>query len=465
MYGWPVYLFKLFYLSSRRILPDETAIIMHADKTTLNDLSIFSYEEEQSVFHFINLTRTIGGREWLKDYLSTPLSTIKDIKERQQTLASILNVQKEWPQNITNGTIMVLEKFYETALEEIPHNPNTVNALMFKLVNRADYSLIEYSVGHFYEFIKGLNTIREILSDPKNPPVLIVMLERIQGLLNKGGIHNLLQKKEGKNLSASEILENGHFLRRQFKSQCFELINLYSRLDAFYGMAAACKKYNFSFPDFVEADRPQLSVTQLYHPLLPTPVAYDVSLMQEQNFLFLTGANMAGKSTFIKAVGVSVYLAHIGMGVPAKNMQLSLFDGLLSNIQVADNIVKGESYFFNEVQRIRKTLQKITDGKKWLILIDELFKGTNVQDAMKCSTVVIEGLRKLQNTLFILSTHLYEIGEALKQYSNIQFRYFETEVKEDQLLFSYQLKEGVSNDRLGFLILRKEGVVDMLEKL
>jgi DNA mismatch repair ATPase MutS len=198
---------------------------------------------------------------------------------------------------------------------------------------------------------------------------------------------------------------------------------------------------------------------------VPTPVSYDISLTQEQNFLFLTGANMSGKSTFIKAIGVSVYLAHVGMGVPAQSMELSLFDGLLSNIQVADNIIKGESYFFNEVQRVRKTIEKITDGKKWLILIDELFKGTNVQDAMKCSTVVIEGLRKISNTLFILSTHLYEIGESLKQYPNIQFRYFETEVQDDQLLFNYHLKEGISNDRLGYLILKKEGVVDMLQKL
>ncbi len=142
-----------------------------------------------------------------------------------------------------------------------------------------------------------------------------------------------------------------------------------------------------------------------------------------------------------------------------------MFDGLLSNIQVVDNIIKGESYFFNEVQRIKKTIEKISDGKKWLILIDELFKGTNVQDAMKCSSVVIEGLRKMNNAIFILSTHLYEIGESLQQFSNIQFHYFETEVKNDQLLFSYLLKEGISNDRLGYLILKREGVVDILNKL
>ena len=126
---------------------------------------------------------------------------------------------------------------------------------------------------------------------------------------------------------------------------------------------------------------------------------------------------------------------------------------------------KGESYFFNEVQRIRKTIDKISDGKKWLILIDELFKGTNVQDAMKYSSTVIEGLLKIKNSLFILSTHLYEIGEGLKKYPNIQFKFFETSVANDQLYFSYQLKDGISNDRLGYLILKREGVVDMLEKL
>jgi len=198
---------------------------------------------------------------------------------------------------------------------------------------------------------------------------------------------------------------------------------------------------------------------------LHTAVAYDVQMDRQSNFLFLTGANMAGKSTFIKAVGGAVFLAHLGMGVPAKSMQLSLFDGILSNINVVDNIVKGESYFFNEVQRIRNTLLKITDNNKWLVLIDELFKGTNVQDAMKCSSTVIKGLIKIKNSVFILSTHLYEIAEELKQYPNISFKYFETSIKDDQLEFSYQLKDGISNDRLGYLILKREKVVEMLEKL
>ena len=67
-------------------------------------------------------------------------------------------------------------------------------------------------------------------------------------------------------------------------------------------------------------------------------------------------------------------------------------DGLITNLTVADNVVKGESYFYNEVQRIKNTVLKINDGKKYCVLIDELFKGTNILDAMKCSTKVSEGL-------------------------------------------------------------------------
>src|SRR6218665_1518583 len=231
-------------------------------------------------------------------------------------------------------------------------------------------------------------------------------------------------------------LELAQFLRFHYKNPMLTLIGIYAQLDAWWAMSEAMRKYKMVFPEFIESSEPLLEIEGLYHLLLNLPTPYNVQLSRNTNFLFLTGANMAGKSTFIKAVGTAVFLAHAGMGVPATHMKLSLFDGLLSNINVVDNIAKGESYFYNEVQRIKATITKINDGRKWLILIDELFKGTNVQDAMKCSTAVIEGLLKIKNSLFILSTHLYEIGEDLRKYPNIQFNYFETMAHNGQLHFS-----------------------------
>ena len=133
--------------------------------------------------------------------------------------------------------------------------------------------------------------------------------------------------------------------------------------------------------------------------------------------------------------------------VPAKSMSLSVFNGLLSNINVADNIVRGESYFFNEVQRIKGTIQKINDGRRWLILIDELFKGTNVQDAMKCSSLVIEGLLKMPTHCSYCPPPLRDrrCAQGSPQYP-VQL-FFETSAENGQLHFSYHLKEGISNDR------------------
>jgi DNA mismatch repair protein MutS len=436
---------------------------MLVEKTTLNDLSIFHHEEELSVFYHLNYTRTIGGKEVLRQMLGKPLGDIKSIHGVQSIIKDVLPHIHAWPETITNGTVMVIDKFYDTPLQDMSVS-NKMNTFLYQVFYSADFAMARFSVQHFVNFVKGMHELIHLLKEAKASQLQVWNM-RVAMLLNKPVLQEMLQHDKAIKLSTAEILKYGSFLRKQFKSEVFELIDIYSRLDAYYSMAVACDKYKFTFPEFVESEEPFIEANQLFHLLLPTPVSYDVELSKRTNFLFLTGANMAGKSTFIKAVGVAVYLAHIGMGVPAQNVQLSLFNGLLSNIQVIDNIIKGESYFFNEVQRIRSTIERISDGKKWLILIDELFKGTNVQDAMKCSTTVIEGLRKMHNAIFILSTHLYEIGDALKQYPNIQFRYFETHVDDDQLVFSYMLKEGISNDRLGYLILKREGVVELLQNL
>lgn len=438
---------------------------MQIDKTTSNDLSLFHTEEEFSLFHQLNFTKTSGGKEWLIRFFNEPFGDIKKITETQHLIQHIISKAPELPASITNGTIMVMERFYDTMLDSIPTPANLLNAYSYKLLHNPDYALVKYSVGHFADFMRGCKQLIEVFDNEETPVSLRSFINRIKSLTKHSAIVKLAQTASGQKLNPQQVVYFGNYLRYHFKNDAFELINIYSRFDAWHSMAAAVKKYNLVFPGFIDDNKPQIKANALYHILLPNPVAYDVKLDQHNNFLFLTGANMAGKSTLIKAVGTAVYLAHIGMGVPASAMQLTLFDGILSNINVVDNIAKGESYFFNEVQRIKNIILQINDGRKWLVLIDELFKGTNVQDAMKCSSTVIKGLIKISNSVFILSTHLYEIGEELKAYPNISFKYFETKVEDDQLVFNYQLKEGVSDDRLGYLILKREGVVEMLDTI
>ena len=438
---------------------------MEIDKTTLADLVIFDREDEFSIFNKINFTVTSRGKEQLKKNISSPLPNIEAIKEVQQTLLYILSKKEKWPLVISNGTIMVVERFYESNIDPIPTKPNTVSAFSYKILHSHDFSLVKYSVRHAFDFIKGMKQVVAFFLQDDTPSLLKNQLENAKKILEKEALNIIAENKTAANLLPAQMLELAYFIRYKFKNNMLDLLSIFGKLDAWYGMSMAVEKYQLTMPSFIKDELPQLEAENLYHLMLHDPVSYNVQLNKSKNFLFLTGANMAGKSTFIKACGTAVYIAHTGMGVPAQHMKLSFFDGILSNINVIDNIARGESYFFNEVQRIKATVQKVSDGKKWLILIDELFKGTNVQDAMKCSSTVIEGLLKIKNSIFILSTHLYEIGDDLKKHPNIAFNYFETAVEDDQLSFSYQLKEGISNDRLGYLILKKEGVVKMLEDI
>lgn len=438
---------------------------MQIDKTTYNDLAVFAQEEEFSVFHKINFTRTNGGKSWLHWMMQEPSSSLKKIIDTQNILKVILQHLHEWPLTISNGTMMVIDRFYETAINPIPTSRDIFSQYTYKIFNAVDYGLVKYSVGHFRDFVTGMHQLSLLLADTSGPETLQAISQKIQRLLNHEQLQSLLKKTKGSLFTISENLLLGHYLKNHFRSRCNELSDIFYQLDAWYAMAMAMKTYQLQFPEFIVSDEPYISAEKMYHILLPQPVAYDIQLSPSSNFLFLTGANMAGKSTFIKSLGVAIYLSHLGIGVPAQKLKLTLFDGVLSNINVADNIIKGESYFFNEVQRIKNTITTINDGRKWLVLIDELFKGTNVQDAMRCSLAVINGFIKIKGSLFVLSTHLYEIAEEIKHKPNISFKYFETSVNNDKLEFSYQLKDGVSNDRLGYFILKSEKVVEMLEKL
>jgi DNA mismatch repair ATPase MutS len=438
---------------------------MKVDHETLQDLAIFHNQEEQSVFNTLNFTSTAGGADWLRHLLSQPHNQKQPIEETQQLLQLIGQHLPDWPSRITNGTIMVLERYYNSQIDKIPAQPNITDALLYKVLHGHDYSLIKYTVGHAIDFLKGMHQMVALFDGSQPPRLLQTMLEQIQLILGHEKVVKMIGTPEGKKLAGSTLLDYGRFLLLHFKGKLLTLIELHSRLDAYVSLAKAIRFHGLRFPVFKDINEPFVQASGLRHILLKHPVSYQISFSQHSNFLFLTGANMAGKSTFIKAMGIALYLAHIGMAVPAHSMELSLFDGIISNIQVSDNIIKGESYFFNEVQRVRNTLLRISDGQKWLVLIDELFKGTNVQDAMRCSSTVIKGLLKINRSLFILSTHLYEIGDELKGFPNITFKYFETTVANDDLYFSYQLKDGISNDRLGYLILKREGVVEMIEKL
>jgi DNA mismatch repair protein MutS len=437
---------------------------MLVDKITLKDIGLFDSEESIGIITHLNFCKTNGGKMQLDQYLSHPLSSIQSIEERQNAIAHFIHeIDFVREMKITNGTTLVIEKFFDTSFKHIPTQISLPAAYWYQFMSASDYSLLRYSVEHLILFYENLKNWVVLFETKKDNPIIELLVQKIKKYTSHPSLAHLPQHHKLE--KPQQLLSLSHFFLYHYKNNTIQLLQHFYELDAYYSMAAAAKNYNFVFPTWLQNDTPVLEVSAAIHPLVANPVDNTISLTQKSNLLFLTGANMAGKSTFIKTVGIVLYLAHVGIGAPAKKVNLTLFDGLITNLTIADNIVKGESYFFNEVQRIKNTIEKIIDGKKYFVLIDELFKGTNIQDAMKCSTAVIEGLQNLRNSLFIISTHLYEISDGLQHFENIQFSYFETAVNQKELIFHYQLKKGVSQDRLGYLILEREGVVDLLEKI
>jgi len=437
---------------------------MYIDKTTLSDLSVFNLQDDSSLFYLIDYTTTSEGKSELIKILHHPLNNLAEIQDVQEILKQISERFDRWPDEISNGTLMVIEKFFDDNPDPIPEEISHVQAKVYKWIHPRDYALILFSMKQLFLLIKGYQKIHEYFSQPHLPAPLAEIIAETKQILSNKHLQELLNKNGFEELSQKEVLYFGRLFHIDLIQETRKLIKHYGKLDAWHAMAKANNALKLHVPFFTNAAT-LIEAKSLRHLLLEQPVSYDITMNKDSNFIFLTGANMAGKSTLIKAVGLAVYMAHLGMGVPAEAMKLSLFEGLLSNINIADNISKGESYFFNEVKRIKETIEKINDGRNWLVLIDELFKGTNIQDAMKCSTAVIRGLINIKHCLFILSTHLYEIGEDLKDLPTIDFKYFETILKETELHFSYQLKDGISQDRMGYFILKKEGVISMLENL
>ncbi|HTO14168.1 MAG TPA: hypothetical protein VLZ83_00230 [Edaphocola sp.] len=436
---------------------------MQIDETSLKDLSIFN--GVHNIFGLVNHCTSHLGVDKLKAAFQNPINKYDYLMEVQQAVKYWETHLDEWETPISNGTLVMLHEFYESS-DGLHYKPSTwlfnIDATLQKLFNKNAYSLLQFSIFHLIDLVKGLQMLINIKDD--HTPVLIEKSYLVfRDFLNQESSKRLL--KLDRHSSLKSLLHAGYHARRKLKSHISIVLDQFAHMDAWHSMAKANKNLGLTMPEVINDQNIFLKTQGLFHPLLTKPVNYDLELGDPKNLLFLTGANMSGKSTLLRSLGISALLAHIGMGVPARTYQISFLEGIVSNMQVEDDIFKGESYFYAEVQRVKQTALKIKDSQRYLILMDELFKGTNVHDAYECSKAVIQLLAQHQNSLMALSTHLYELYEDLKSESKIVFKYLYTDINQNgKYKFTYQLKNGVSNDKIGFLVLKQEGVLDLLQK-
>jgi len=213
----------------------------------------------------------------------------------------------------------------------------------------------------------------------------------------------------------------------------------------------------------LDTRKPTIKIEGGFHLFIEGAVPNNVTFSSPQNVCFITGVNMAGKSTFLKSVAVSVYLAHLGFPVPAKHMEFSVFDGMITTINLSDNLDEGYSHFYSEVKRVKHVAEKISASKSMLVVFDELFRGTNVKDAYDASLSIIDAFSKIRDSFFIVSTHITEVARELEQNDNINFNFLETTMVGGRPVFSYQLKKGITDERMGMWIVENEGILEILK--
>ncbi|MEO6831669.1 MAG: hypothetical protein ABI378_05100 [Chitinophagaceae bacterium] len=440
---------------------------MQIDKTTLLDLNIFSQSGED-IATLIDHCSTNIGREALRKHIRNPSETFEQLQALQEVIHWWSAHEESWTKSISNGTIVLLEKFFDSADNEVD-TPGAFNLLigsfLQKLLNRNQYTFIQFSLTHLSDFLRGCSELCALLNGQS--AALPTKLESELHMMQKELEHPLvpLLLAVNKNTPYNTLVRLSFRARRELKNAVQRLLIHFARLDCWQGMAVATKTLGWHFPKLNDSKEIVLKSEGIFHPLLSKPIPYSVSFNQEQFFLLLTGANMSGKTTFMRALGVAALLAHLGMGVPAKAMEISFLQGIITNMHVEDNLLLGESYFFAEVKRMKSTAQKISGEEPHLVLMDELFKGTNVHDAYECTSAVVEGLLGHKNHIMILSTHIHEVAHHFEKRTELLFSYFETTMGADgSFQFTYQLKEGISNDRIGYRILVQEGVIELLQQ-
>ncbi len=234
------------------------------------------------------------------------------------------------------------------------------------------------------------------------------------------------------------------------------------QLDALIAMGEVMDQKGLVLPEVAEGGKFIFEGEGVFHPFLEDPVTNPVRLADGKTLVFLTGPNMAGKTTYLKAVALSSFLAHLGMCVPARRLRFSPLDGVYSSLSPEENLREGLSFFLAEVRRVREIAEAVASGQRTLVVVDEVFRGTNVKDAFDASLMVIRGFARSRSSGSIFSSHLVELAEELKQETSVHFAFFDGQIRNHRAWYDFQLKEGVSEQRFGLQLLEQEGVPGLL---
>lgn len=416
----------------------------------LKDLKI-----EKELLPIFNYSLNRYAKEKIIDILKTPLDSITEIVARQNILKGFIannQILKEY-----SYTVLYLNEVHyflkDEKIEDLSQKKLKYKLFASKQEKNRYISKFNQLVLFFYRLESRYFTRIKLNQFPEEYAAKIRAILKFLSDFELSKYEYIIREKRLKDNDVIELTEKINTLKDTGKINPFwENLFLF---EAYLSINLGIQKNNFTFPNF---DKKHIKLKDFYHPLINKPVKNDFET--QSNVILLNGPNMSGKSTFLKAIGLCIYFGHLGIGIPASFGEIPFCNNFSIEINRRDDILNGYSHFMTEVMNLKSVVQKASNGKQCFAIFDELFSGTNVEDAFEICKTTINGLSKFKNSFFFISTHIQE----LKNVSNDQISnyYIDCELIEDKPTFTYKLKKGWSDIKVGRILFDKEGLNELL---
>ena len=478
------------------------------------DLDVFG---EHSLFQALNRTCTPFGKETLSYWLRKPLDQKTAIEERQQAIQELNSYSyfretfritgclskndesgiKKLKQWIESPSVFLQKKSNQWICQAVP----CINIILLALGMKGIISMSWFGLVFCSFVVLSSRLIRRITLIQESYQKILRMLStyiRLIELADKQTMESPLLtslKKEfesnGKkaskvlgilakeldrldlrnNLILYAILEGSLFwqLRQMLRIERWKQehgTHLLKWLEALGNMDALCAlgTFDFNHPDYtyptIAAQSFIFRAKDMGHPLMPHQqcVVNDAEIPQRPYFLIITGANMAGKSTYLRTIGCNYLLACIGAPVCCSSLEIYPAH-LMTSLRTNDSLANNESYFFAELKRLQQILERLKNDEEMFIILDEILKGTNSMDKQKGSLALVKQLLRLK-TNGIIATHDLLLGDLKQHFPNEISNYcFEADIQNDELTFSYKLREGVAQNMNACFLMQKMGIM------
>ncbi len=436
------------------------------DKQTLDDLAILGNSRVQSVYSIFNRSQTRGGAGLLEEMFRYPLSDAEAINRRSGIIRYYRDMKLQFP---FRASIFDAIEFYLSNTDrrtQLQVQDNTLERKFKNLVGSdTEYTQIHNGITGCIELLNTLgNFLQASEQTEKRDAAVDALLGECRELLSLEKWSFYREESDKKKLPYVKAVAYDKVFRFEERDRLLKILQRVYLLDVYMSVAAVSRDRGFVFGEALPAEANVLELDGIYHPFLKNPVGNTLCVDESGNVVFLTGANMAGKSTFMKAFGITLYLAHVGFPLPAERVRFSVRSGMFTTINLPDNLNMGYSHFYAEVLRVKKVAQQVRQTPHLVIIFDELFRGTNVKDAHEATVAVVNAFAGIRDCTFVISTHIIEAGDDLKRLrDNIRYVYLPTRLDGNRPVYTYKLEEGITSDRHGMMIVNNERIIEIIK--